>query len=43
MSFWESQPGAYTLDGRPLFIYTLLWDNYRIRSLHFPDDGIAAH
>ena len=33
-SFWESQPGAYTLDGQPMFVYSIMWDDYRIRSLH---------
>lgn len=33
-SFWESQPAAYALDGRPCFVYTLVWDDFRIRSLH---------
>lgn len=42
MSFWESQPVAYSLDGRPLFVYTLMWDDFRIRSLHLPDDDAAA-
>jgi hypothetical protein len=34
MSFWESQPAAYTLDRQPCFVYTLRWANYQIRSLH---------
>jgi hypothetical protein len=34
MSFWESQPGAYTLQREPCFVYTLIWDDFRIRSLH---------
>jgi hypothetical protein len=33
-TFWESQPGAWTLDRRPCFVYSLLWDDYRIRTLH---------
>jgi|GEM_PF-5692650 len=33
-SFWESQPVAYALDGEPCFVYTLLWDDFRIRTLH---------
>ncbi len=37
MSFWESQPAAYTRDGRPCFVFTLMWDDYRIRSLHAAD------
>jgi len=32
--FWESQPVAYSLDGRPCFVYSLMWENFRIRSLH---------
>ena len=32
--YWESQPVAYSLDGRPCFVYTLVWDDFRIRSLH---------
>lgn len=35
-AFWESQPMAYSLDGEPCFVYTLLWDDFRIRSLHPP-------
>lgn len=34
MAFWESQPVAYTLDRQPCFAYTLVWENFRIRSLH---------
>ena len=34
MCFWESQPAAYGLDRRPCFVYTLIWDDFRIRSLH---------
>ena len=37
MCFWESQPGAYDLNRRPCFVYTLIWDDFRIRSLHPPD------
>ena len=32
-AYWESQPAAYTLDRRPIFVYTRLGDNYKIRSL----------
>lgn len=35
-SFWESQPAAYTLDREPCFVYTLMWDDFRIRTLHPP-------
>jgi len=42
MSFWESQPVAYSLDRKPLFAYTLMWDDFRIRSLHPPDDDDAS-
>lgn len=34
---WESQPAAYSLKGKPCFVYTLIWEDYRIRSLHPPD------
>jgi hypothetical protein len=37
LSFWESQPGAYSAEGEPCFVYTLVWDDYRIRSLHESD------
>ncbi|MEX1232473.1 MAG: hypothetical protein WEB58_19660 [Planctomycetaceae bacterium] len=37
-SFWESQPAAYSPRREPCFVYTLLWDDFRIRSLHPPDD-----
>lgn len=33
-SCWESQPGAYTLAGEPCFVYTIIWEDFRIRSLH---------
>ena len=33
-SCWESQPGAYTLNGEPCFVYTIVWEDFRIRSLH---------
>lgn len=36
-SCWESQPPAYSLTGEPLFVYTLIWDDFRIRSLHEAD------
>lgn len=36
-SCWESQPAAYTLTGEPQFVYTLIWDDFRIRSLHEAD------
>lgn len=36
-SFWESQPEAYGLYGQPCFVYTLMWDDFRIRSLHPPE------
>lgn len=35
-SFWESQPAAWSVDRQPAFVYTLLWDDFRIRSLHAP-------
>ena len=35
---WESQPGAYAADGEPCFVYTLIWDDFRIRSLHAAGD-----
>lgn len=41
MSFWESQPVAYTLEREPCFAYSLLWENFRIRSLHLPDASTA--
>lgn len=37
-TFWESQPGAWTVDRRPCFVYSLLWDDYRIRSLHAAEE-----
>jgi hypothetical protein len=33
-TFWESQPGACAPDGEPCFVYSLMWIDYRIRSLH---------
>lgn len=35
-TYWESQPAAYSLEGEPCFIYTLVWDDFRIRTLHPP-------
>jgi hypothetical protein len=37
-TFWESQPGACAPDGEPCFIYSLMWSDYRIRSLHAAGD-----
>ncbi len=37
LSFWESQPAAYSAEGEPCFVYTLVWDDFRIRSLHAPE------
>lgn len=34
-SYWESQPAAYTLQKEPCWVYTLAWDDFRIRSLHW--------
>jgi len=39
---WESQPAAYTLDRRPCFVYTLMWDDFRIRSLHAAESTVDA-
>jgi len=36
-AFWESQPGAYALDREPMWVFTIMWDDFRIRSLHPPD------
>ena len=36
MSYWESQPAAYSAKGEPCFVFTLAWDDFRIRSLHPP-------
>ena len=38
-SYWESQPGSYSLDRKPRFIYTLVWDDFQIRSLHPPESN----
>lgn len=35
---WESQPGAWSLHREPCFVYTLMWDDWRIRSLHAAGD-----
>ena len=37
---WESQPEAYSLDGQPLFVFTMIWEDYRIRSLHPPGSDV---
>ena len=41
LRFWESQPAAYSAEGEPCFVYTILWEDFRIRSLHPPatDEG----
>jgi hypothetical protein len=36
-SFWESQPAAYSMARKPCFVYSLMWDDFRIRSLHPPN------
>jgi hypothetical protein len=33
-SYWLGQPGAYSLDREPCFVYVLSWDDFEIRSLH---------
>lgn len=33
-TFWESQPGGWTISREPCFVYSLLWDDFRIRSIH---------
>lgn len=33
-TFWESQPAAWTVDRQPRWVYSLVWDDFRIRSLH---------
>ncbi|QDU11683.1 hypothetical protein [Gimesia aquarii] len=42
MSFWESQPVAYSLKQEPCFAYSLMWENYRIRSVHLPQNDLVA-
>ncbi|MFH1303467.1 MAG: hypothetical protein ABIK07_20580 [Planctomycetota bacterium] len=42
MSFWESQPVAYSLDREPCFAFSLMWENYRIRSIHLPETDLAS-
>ncbi|QDV49276.1 hypothetical protein [Gimesia fumaroli] len=42
MSFWESQPVAFTLDREPCFAYSLMWEDYRVRSIHLPDQEATA-
>ena len=34
-SYWESQPAVYTLLREPCWVYTLIWTDFRIRSLHW--------
>ncbi len=41
-SYWESQPVAYSLTGEPCFVYTLLWDDLRIRCMHPPEAETPA-
>lgn len=42
-SFWESQPAAFTLGRVPCWVYTLVWDDFRIRSLHWSgQQGLSA-
>ncbi len=42
MSFWESQPVAYSLTREPYFAFSLMWENYRIRSVHLPEKDLVA-
>ncbi|MCH9655259.1 MAG: hypothetical protein K0U86_24210 [Planctomycetes bacterium] len=42
MSFWESQPVAYSLKREPCFAYTLRWEDFRIRSIHLPEDDLVT-
>lgn len=42
MSFWESQPVAYSLKGEPCFPYSLTWENFRIRSIHLPQTDLVS-
>ena len=42
MSYWESQPVAYTLKHEPCFAYSLHWEGFRIRSIHLPENDLAA-
>jgi hypothetical protein len=42
LRFWESQPAAFSAAGEPCFVYTILWEDYRIRSLHPPHADDAA-
>lgn len=37
-TWWESQPAAWSPDREPCFVYTLAWDDFRIRSLHAAGD-----
>jgi hypothetical protein len=43
LSFWESQPEAYSLNREPCFVYTLIWDDFRIRSLHPAHEAIEPY
>lgn len=38
LSFWEEAPAACTLDGEPYRVFTLAWDDFRVRSMHPPTD-----
>jgi hypothetical protein len=42
MSYWESQPVAYTLKREPCFAYTLNWEGFRIRSIQLPQEDLVA-
>jgi len=34
LTYWESQPVAYSPFGEPCFVYVLAWSDFRIRALH---------
>lgn len=38
LGFWETQPALRTGHEEPRPIFTLVWDDFRIRSLHPPRD-----
>jgi hypothetical protein len=42
-SYWESQPAVYTLQREPCWVFTLRWEDFQIRSLHWNgEQGVPA-
>ena len=36
VSFWEAQPAEFHIEGERCRVFTVAWDDFRIRSMHPP-------